>query len=44
MANHNLEWSAALVSRGITESISGLGDSATASNTSRSKLPSPRVI
>ena len=44
MANHSLEWSAALVRRGIVESKSGLGDSATASKTSRSKLPRPLPI
>ena len=44
MTNHSLEWSAARVSRGMTASSSGLGDSAIASNTSRSSVPRPRPI
>ena len=44
IANHSLEWSAARVSRGITASSSGLGDSAMASNTSRSSVPRPWPI
>ena len=42
--NHNLEWSAAEVSRGISASSSGLGDSATASKISRSREPRPCPI
>ena len=41
IANHSLEWSAARVSSGIGVSSSGVGDSATASNTSRSSVPKP---
>ncbi|SIA02943.1 Uncharacterised protein [Mycobacteroides abscessus subsp. abscessus] len=41
---HSLEWSAARVRRGMTASSSGLGDSATASKTSRSSVPSPSPI
>ena len=44
MTNHSLEWSAAQVSRGIVASSSGLGDSAIASKTSRSRVPRPWPI
>jgi hypothetical protein len=44
MANHSLEWSAVRVRYGIAVSSSGVGDSATASNTSRSSVPRPPVI
>jgi len=44
MASHSLEWSAARLSGGIVASSSGLGDSAMAANTSRSKVPRPWPI
>ncbi len=43
MANQSVEWSAARVSGGMTESSSGVGVSAIASNSSRSSVPRPRV-
>ena len=44
IANHSFEWSAAAVSRGMKPSSSGLGDSAMASKTSRSRVPRPAPI
>ena len=44
MASHSLELSAARVSGGMTGSSSGVSVSAIASNSSPSRVPSPRVI
>ena len=44
IANQSFEWSAARVRTGMLRSSSTLGDSATASNTSRSRVPRPLVI